>query len=222
MTRTHTPTIIARRIQLRPGTCSPVSSIPSPVPQRSSGQELDAQEPVSRPAGGVTLESREESHGQYSGEASAAREPGRGRRTGWPSGGSGAKSGLGGSVVQRGRRGDRLGAGAQPVDLVVVVEDRHPGLGGEVRRRRAGGKDDRRDDRRHGSGRLVPLRCLPGLGSARWVSAGSARAAVSASASGSACGPPVPGSISGWGTVGVRGVGRTAGTATWVPVRSPT
>src|SRR6478735_2112066 len=95
------PTMIASRIQVRPGTWSPVSSNPSPVSQRSSDHEPEDHDPVSRPTG-RTPESRFasppeswlESQGQYS-ELVAARLPGRGRRTGSPSGGSGAKSGLG-------------------------------------------------------------------------------------------------------------------------------
>src|SRR5687768_14473061 len=100
-------TIIASRNQLRPGTSSPVSSRPSPVLQRSSDHEPELHEPVSRPTGRMPEsrfapddesrpESWEASHGQKSGLPLDARLPARGRRTGSPSGGSGANSGLGG------------------------------------------------------------------------------------------------------------------------------
>ena len=139
----------ASRIQVRPGTWSPVSANPSPVSHRSSDHEPEDHDPVSRPTG-RTPESRLGSHpGVLAGVPRPVRRVGDGAaaRAGTAYGLAlrrvGREERLGRRVGEGRRRGGLLGARAEPVDLVVVVEDRHPGLRGQVgarRRRVVGGR----------------------------------------------------------------------------------
>src|SRR6478735_9887007 len=221
------PTMIASRIQVRPGTWSPVSSNLSPVSHRSSVHEPEDHDPVSRPTGrtpesrfGSTPESWLESHGQYAGLVTG-RLPGRGRRTGSPSGGSGANSGLGaGSANGGGGAGFSERARSQSTSSSSWKTGIPAWVGRSVLAgagSAAGGSSARTALVTSGSG--SPGR--PGETSPTSASASGSRSAAGTT------GTTVVGATAEVGGGVVRedetwGFGRVAWTATWVPVISPT